>query len=596
MARTLQVPGAGRIKVGTYPWEPDRAPKRCGYRYRDIKCAKLTSPHYCEPRAKVVEDFFSEGLRLIDGDQAGLPFRLEGWHLATARKLYGIVVWHEELKRFVRRYKICWIVVGRKNAKTTLAAGLAIAHLRQGSYGSQIVVAAQSKEQAESYIGDIIDRMLQISPAGEAAGVYARRGARAGYYSDINAASLKLVTSDDMKNRGANPTCAVMDEVLAVDRAAELAAVWQDAWGTRPGPVMIATTTPHYNEMSYERETTRHARNIKDNPDLDPSFLPIIYEPEPSADLWSEQTWLEANPGCATGIKSLTEIREKAVRAKGDPRLEATFLREQVCSPSAEAMYYIPMTTWAQCAGTGNYLDIRERLKSYERVWAGVDLSAVHDLTSLAIVGYDPIKRSYAIAQWSWIPERARETLNDQLLGKPNEWITADALRMLPEAETSIEQVGSEIIDIIADYPLEDIGLDPWRAQRFQIQLEERGIIGAKMKQGRVLTPAIYELRDLAMDGRIEHGADPVLNYAIESAQVKILPGDTCLIEKHERDKDSRRVDPLIATLIAVMRIQTYRDADSGISGISMPTGARVMSGRYRQPASTAQRNRFGII
>lgn len=595
MAKTIKIPGIGNHKIGTYHWEKSESPKPCGYEFKDERCIKKTSPHYCAPRVQAVCDFFEDGLCLIDGDKAGTAFKLSGWHLDAVRKLYGVVVYDDELNNFVRRYKVAWIVVGRKNAKSTLLAGLSIMHLRQGGHGGQIVAAAQSKTQAADYLGDMIERMIAISPAGEAAGVYSRRGQRAGFYSDANTSTLKLITSDAMKSRGMNPTCAVMDEVLAIPNAEELASVWQDAWGTKPGPVMICATTPHYNSMSYERKQTRLALDVKENPDLDPTFLPLVYQPEPTDDLWSEQAWLKANPGCAMGIKSLNEVRQKALKAKGDPTLEVTFLREQVCTPTAEGMYYVPLTTWRECKGDSGFADLRERLKSFDRVWAGVDLSAAHDLSSLAIVGYDSIKRKFVLAQWSWIPERVRAEFTEQLLDKPKEWIKSDALRTLPAGDIGIEVVGEQMIEILKEYPVEDVGLDVWRVQQLRTRLNEEGIPNNKVGQGYHLTPAILQFRDVVMEGRVEHGGDPVLQYAIESAKLKEIYGDKFTIEKQSRDNDSRRVDPLVATLTAIMRVQVYSEERS-VSGISLGGGVSLRATEVKTPSGKKPNNRFGII
>ncbi|WP_151484853.1 hypothetical protein [Streptomyces albicerus] len=106
-------------------WRPrDRRGDICGYTFRGKQCTKRAA-HYCEPRADRVVAFFAELLVHTKGPHRRKPFVLKHWQEhEIIRPLFGEVIWSAEYGCYVRRYRIAYIVVARKNGKSELAAGL----------------------------------------------------------------------------------------------------------------------------------------------------------------------------------------------------------------------------------------------------------------------------------------------------------------------------------------------------------------------------------------------------------------------------------------------------------------------------------------
>src|SRR6059058_1881600 len=90
--------------------------------------------------AQDVVDWIQLHCRIPDGAGVGSPVKLRDWQCDEIRKIY-------DNRSGTRRALISF---GRKNAKTTLAAFLLLAHLvgKPSRPNSQLVSAAQSKEQA----------------------------------------------------------------------------------------------------------------------------------------------------------------------------------------------------------------------------------------------------------------------------------------------------------------------------------------------------------------------------------------------------------------------------------------------------------------
>ena len=104
-----------------------------------------------EAAARAAENFFDHVLVHVKGEWAGQPFTLEPWQREEViRPLFG---WkrHDGAQPdgWVRRYRVAYIEIPRKNGKSSLAAGIALYLLfADGEPGAEVYSAAADREQA----------------------------------------------------------------------------------------------------------------------------------------------------------------------------------------------------------------------------------------------------------------------------------------------------------------------------------------------------------------------------------------------------------------------------------------------------------------
>jgi len=119
----------------------------------------LDGAYYDEDAADRAVKFFGL-LRLVEGRGAGEPWQLMPWmEYEVIRPLFGY-------KRAdgTRLYRTVWLEVPRKNAKTTLAAGLALYGLvADGEPGAQVYMGARDRAQARICY-DTARKMVDASP------------------------------------------------------------------------------------------------------------------------------------------------------------------------------------------------------------------------------------------------------------------------------------------------------------------------------------------------------------------------------------------------------------------------------------------------
>ena len=87
--------------------------------------------------------------------------------------------------------------------------------------------------------------------------------------------------------------------------------------GARAQPLMMAITTAGYDRHSMLWELYSHAKNVLEDPRLDPTFLPIVYEASAEADWTDEKVWKKANPALGD-FRSLEEMRIMARPGQGN--------------------------------------------------------------------------------------------------------------------------------------------------------------------------------------------------------------------------------------------------------------------------------------
>ena len=98
----------------------------CGYTLDGIRCRKR-GDHRCAGRVRHVVAFFSEILTHTKGDWARQPFIPSTWQRERVlAPLIGDVIYDEMRGKYVRRYRILYLNVARKNGKTELLAGLVL--------------------------------------------------------------------------------------------------------------------------------------------------------------------------------------------------------------------------------------------------------------------------------------------------------------------------------------------------------------------------------------------------------------------------------------------------------------------------------------
>jgi phage terminase large subunit-like protein len=469
------------------------------------------------------------------GPFAGQPFNLRPWQLDIVRKIFRTGPAGR------RHYRQVLLMLPRKNGKTELCAALAIYFLLfDQEMGGEVYSAAADKDQAALVFNvaaqmirqdPILDRVCDIVDSQKRI-VHPKSGS---FY--------RAISAEAYSKHGFNASVVIYDELHAApDR--ELWDVLTTSQGARAQPLTIAISTAGYDRHSILWELYAHGTKVLDDPTIDPTFLPIIYEAPTGADWTSPRVWKQANPALGD-FRSLEEMRIACQRAQEIPAQENAFRRLYLNQWTEQAARWISMPAWDACGGA---LPSLERRKCY----VGMDLSSTKDLTALAAVfpredGFDVLTQCFIPAEN--IRERAtRDRVPFDL------WVKQGHITATPGNVVDYEAVRATLADWSRRFDVREVAFDPWNATDLVTRLQDQdGLTCVPMRQGFVsLSAPTKSLEKAILSKSLRHDGAPVLRWCVSNVSVETDPAGNL---KPSKSKSTERIDAVVALIMAIDRM-----------------------------------------
>lgn len=490
--------------------------------------------------------FFRRVLVHGKGEWAGKPFNPLPYQEQMIRGIFDPLT-PEGLRR-IRNALLFW---PRKQGKSATCAGLSLYMLYNDEIGGQVVVAANSRDQAALLFSTAAD-MVEASPILAARSVVSR--AQKKITDKVSRSTFRAIAAESGTAHGLDLTCWIYDELHAAPNR-ELFDVLSTATGARRQPLGITISTAGFDKLSVLGELYTHAKRCLENPSIDPAFHVSIFEAE-DADPWdSETTWRKANP--ALGVfRSLEEMQILAARAKQIPSLVDAFKRLYLNQWTAAERTWLDMTAWDACSDS-----IPDSELEGCPACGGLDLSSTTDLTAFVLL-FDYNGRLY-VRHWAWIPAeglREREARDRVPYGR---WAAEGRITLTPGAAVDYDFVVHKVIEVAQRYNVRMVNFDRWGAAQVVQQLQNAGIEVSQMGQGfNSMNAPCKELERAVISGRLAHGGCPMLRWEASCCSIASDPAGNIKICKPNRMKYAKRVDSVVALVMALDGIMRTSGAD----------------------------------
>lgn len=484
---------------------------------------------------------FIELLRVPSGEGQGGPMRLRPWQKQFIRDLYAP---HVDGNRRVRR---AILSVARKNGKTAIIAAIALAHLigPEAIKNGEIYSAANDREQAGQvfkFLRQLIDadeelsQVLDIVPSTKT--VVCKQ----------NGSFYRALSADAGTKHGLNPSVWIYDE-LAQSRNQELYEVMNTSQGARKEPlgIVISTQSPDPEHPLSKLIDDGLVAN-------DATVLVHLYCADDEAEIMDEDAWRAANPALGD-FRSVEDLSALAIQASRMPSMEASFRNLYLNQRVDQNSPLIPRSEWKACQ-TGVTLMLGED------VYLALDLSGVHDLTSL--VGISAAVGEERVKAWHWKPHDFLFDHAKRDRAPYDLWAKDGWLETPPGRAIDYSYVASRIAEIREDYSIRGLAYDRWRIEQLLVEFQRIGVdafIEGKDKpfdgalrlvpwgQGyRDMSPAVEALEASFIHRRFKHDGNPVLAFCFANA---IAVSDASGNRKLDKSKTRFRIDGAVATAMA---------------------------------------------
>ena len=319
---------------------------------------------------------------------------------------------------------------------------------------------------------------------------------------------------------------------------------------------IITTAGTDKNSICYELHTK--ALDILNGRKKDTSFYPIVYGLSDEEDWNDESNWLKANPSLGHTI-GLDRVREAYKQSLDNPAEENVFKQLRLNMWTNSTVAWIPEHVYNKGDAPINF----ESLKGRE-CYAGLDLSSTSDITAFVLV-FPPRNEldNYIILPYFWLPKDTLELRcrRDHVLY--DVWERKGYLKTTEGNVVHYGFIEKFIEELSKLYNIKEIAYDRWNATQMVQNLEDMGLTMIPFGQGyKDMSPPSKELFKLMMEGRIQHGGQPVLKWMSQNVVMRQDPAGNI---KPDKEKSIEKIDGIVALIMGIDRCIRHQNNDSSI-------------------------------
>lgn len=501
-------------------------------------------PHIKGPKAKIVG-------KDDDGRPLWATIELEPhqcWFLTT---LFGWLRRGTELRRF----RVGLYLVPRKNAKSTLAAIVALYMLAaDGESGAECYSAATTRDQAKA-IAEVAWEMARRARAyREYFGV--KLGAKTTRVIEVPATASRFMplSADAHSLDGLNVHLADIDELHA-HKTRDVWDVLDTATGARLQSLLFATSTAGVLIGGICHEQVEYLHKVLERVWDDETYFGVEYTVDDADDWRTELAWRKANPNYGVSVQP-DDLARKARQAERSRSAEHNFKTKHLNVWVRTASPWFPVQEWQALADPTLTL---ERLKDAP-CWIGVDLAEVRDIASVVAV-FRPDPEHYAIIGRHYLPEAAAEA---SPIAAMSGWIRGGHIIETPGNQADYLRIEDDILAWCEQLNVQEVDFDRALAARMTQNLTKRlePTMGSAVERFvvtvpqtvEVMNPAMQLLESLVLAGRVTHDGNPALTWMFSNVVVQRNYKDEIYPRKAGGKDSPNKIDGAMASLTALAR------------------------------------------
>lgn len=487
-----------------------------------------------EARAERPIAFIERFCKHSKGEWAGRGISLELFQKAYIQALFGFI----DRETGCRQYRESFFLVGRKNGKSTLLAGLALYMLTSDGEGGAEVYSTATKYAQARLLFDEAHNMIKQSPA---LSKHFRKRKNDLYYEPAMSKFQPLARNSDTLD-GLNASFVIMDELHGVkDR--NLYEVMRQSMAARRQPLLIMITTAGTVRECIFDDMYSYAAGVADGGITDEHFLPVLYELDDRSEWTDPAAWIKANPALGS-IKKIDDLTAKVERAKQNRNeLSGVLCKEFNVRETVK-------TAWLSFDDINNEstFDLEAFRGGY--CIGGVDLSITTDLTCASLLFMRRGDDHKYITQMYWLPaDRLQERVQQDKIPY-DKWFERGLLRLCAGNSISYSDVTAWFCEVVQKYDLFPawVYYDSYSARYFVEEMQMQGFNMVRCIQGaKTLSLPMQMLGTDLQAHKVIYNNNPVLKWCLTNTGVQTDRNGNIVPIKNQSPK--QRIDGTAALL-----------------------------------------------
>lgn len=480
-------------------------------------------------------------------------------------------------RRLIRKFLL---LISKKNAKSTIAAGIMItALIRNWRFHAELLILAPTIEVAGNSF-DPAAGMVRHDPELNALlqVVDHQRLIR----HRTTEAELKIVAADKDVVSGTKAGFVLVDELWLFGKRATAKAMLREATGglssAREGFVVYLTTHSDEEPRGVFKDQLDHFRGVRDGVIDDPASLGVLYEYPPT--MLEQDAFLEpanfyiTNPNMGRSVHEDWLESELLQEQRGQGDGLQVFLAKHL---NVEIGTRLSRDRWTGAEYWTGAIDrtitVAELIRRCEVIVAGIDGGGLDDLLGLCLIGREKGSKRWLVwcHAWAWsIVWKRRQ----DIVTKLNELVAEGSLsKCLMPDDAVIDIEGGDrdedeeltedvrgVVDILVQvqdaglFPeKEAIGLDPVGVSAIVDELAAKGFADAQLAaiaQGYKLSSAVKGSARKLAARTMRHDGSALMQWCVGNAKMEPRGTSAVAIVK---SSPAAKIDPLAALFNAVI-------------------------------------------
>lgn len=500
------------------------------------------------------------GFRLVD--VAGQPLVHDAslpWLEDFVKAVFGA----EDPEEGRRRINEIFLMVSKKNAKSTIAAAIMLcALIMNWRPSAELLILSPTKEIADNSYKPIRD---MINADDELKAMLKVQD----YFRTIThlqtGATLKVVAADSDTVSGKKASFVFVDELHEFGKQSKASNMLLEATGgltSRPeGFVIYATTQSAEPPAGVFKDKLSYARKVRDGKIKDAKFLPVIYEfPQSMLDSGAHRDLSNAyvtNPnwGKSVDIERITQLHSQAQESGEEAFKEflAKHLNVEI-GLNLRSDRWAGADFWEQQAVP--VFSLEELIERSEVLDMGIDGGGLDDLLGVAVVGRCATTRKWLAWCKAWAHPSVMER-RKEIAPRLQDFAKAGDLVLVERIGDDVAEVADIAAQLDASGKLDKIGIDPGGIGGILDALIGVGFSGdpndtkiVGIRQGSyTLNGAIKTAERKLAEGVLIHPGQALMAWCVGNAKVEVK-GNAIAITKQA--SGSAKIDPLMSLFNAV--------------------------------------------